>query len=106
MKFTSLLKQPSGFLPIAMSLTAIAEIFIYLAFFGITKQEDEGAAARIFQLLILLQAPVILYFMAKWLPQFPQQAIPVLLLQIAAAVSADADCDFRGLRYAQSTYKQ
>ncbi len=88
MKFTTLLKQPSGFLPLAMSLTAMAEIVVYLAIFGLTQQEDEGAAAHIFQLLIALQIPVMLYFTVKWLPRFPKQAILVLLAQIAAIVAA------------------
>lgn len=30
-----------------------------------------SAAACIFQLLILLQAPIMGYFMAKWLPPIP-----------------------------------
>lgn len=49
---------------------------------------NDGAAACLFQLLILLQAPVILYFMAKWLPRFPKQALLMLIFQVAAAVSA------------------
>lgn len=88
MKFTTLLKQPSGFLPITMSLTAIAEIIIYLALFGITQQEDEGIAAHIFQLLVGLQVPIMMYFAVKWLPKFLKQAIPILVIQVTAIVAA------------------
>lgn len=88
MKLTAMLKQPSGFLPITMSLAAIVEIILYLAIFGITQQEDEGIAAHIFQLLIVLQLPIMMFFAAKWLPQFPKQAIFVLSLQIGAIIAA------------------
>lgn len=88
MKFTTMLKQPSGFLPITMSLAAIVEIVLYVAIFGITQQEDEGTAAHIFQLLIVLQLPIMIFFAAKWLPKFPKQAIWVLALQIGAIIAA------------------
>lgn len=88
MKLTTLLKQPSGFLPIIMSLAAIAEVILYLALFGITQQEDEGIAAHIFQLLLVAQLPIMLYFAFKWLQQFPKQAMLVLTLQVSAMMAA------------------
>ena len=88
MKFTTLLKKPSGFLPIAMSLAAIADIIIYLAVVGNVQQEDESAAARIFQLLILLQVPIMMYFAARWLPKFPKPAVSILLIQVGAIAAA------------------
>lgn len=88
MKFTILLKKPSGFLPLLMSSAAIADVIIYLAVFGNIQQEDESAAARIFQLLILLEVPIMMYFAAKWLPKFPKQAIPILVIQVGAIAAA------------------
>jgi hypothetical protein len=37
-----------------------------------------------------LQAPVVLFFAAKWLPQSPRHAASILALQIAAALAAMA----------------
>lgn len=86
----ALLKHPSAFLPIGMSLGALAAVLAYLALHGPAPQSDEGAAAHIWQLLMALQAPAVLFFAIKWLPQSPRQAAPVLALQVAAAVAAMA----------------
>lgn len=73
-----------------MSLAAIADILIFLALYGIVRQQDEGTAAHLFQLLMVLQVPVIIYFGIRYVPQFPKQAVLILLLQICAAVAAFA----------------
>ncbi|MCW5853720.1 MAG: hypothetical protein KIT87_26875 [Anaerolineae bacterium] len=83
-----LLKHPSAFLPLAMSLAALALIVGYVGMFGITRQADEGAAARIFQLLMLGQVPLVAFFALKWLPRRPGQALFVLALQVGAALAA------------------
>ena len=83
-----LLKHPSGFLPLAMSLAALATVVAYIALHGTAPQADEGAAARIWQLLMAGQVPIVLFFAFKWLPQSPRQAVPILSLQIAAALAA------------------
>lgn len=83
-----LLKHPSAFLPLAMSLAALALIVGYVAMFGITRQADEGAAARIFQLLMLGQVPLVAFFALKWLPRRPGQALLVLALQVGVALAA------------------
>jgi len=86
----SLLKQPSAFLPVVMSLVALSTIFVHIAFNGTAPQPDEGTAAHIWQLLMAAQAPLILFFAIKWLPQSPRQAAPVVALQVAAALAAMA----------------
>jgi hypothetical protein len=73
-----------------MSLVALATVFIFLALHGPAPQPDEGAAAHIWQILMAAQAPIILFFAVKWLPQSPRQAGPVLALQVAAALAAMA----------------
>lgn len=85
-----MLKHPSAFLPVAMSLIALAVVLAYLAMHGPAPQADEGAAAHIWQLLMAAQAPIVLFFAAKWLPRSPRQAAPVLGLQICAALAAMA----------------
>jgi hypothetical protein len=79
-----LLKQPSAFLPILISLTALAMILGYVTLDGVTRQHDEAAPARIFQLLMVAQIPIVLFFAMHWLPQAPKQALLVLGLQAAA----------------------
>jgi hypothetical protein len=85
---TALLKRPSAFLPIAMSAAALAVLVGYILMFGTARQEDEGTAAHLWQLLMAGQVPVIGFFALKWLPAEPKKAIGVLALQIAAAFAA------------------
>jgi hypothetical protein len=80
----SLFKQPSAWIPLAMSLVALAMILGYVAVFGIVQNEDEGAPARIFQLIMLAQVPIAGYFAVKWLPKRPMQTLMVLALQAIA----------------------
>jgi len=82
------LKHPSAFLPIAMSVAALATVLIVLTLHGPVPQADEGAAARIWQLLLAAQIPIVLFFAVRWVPQSPRQAMPVLALQLGAAVAA------------------
>ena len=86
----TLLKHPSAFLPVAMSLGALATVLIFVASHGTAPQADEGAAAHIWQLLMAAQAPIVLFFAVKWVPQSPRQAVPILALQVGAALTAMA----------------
>jgi hypothetical protein len=85
-----MLKQPSAFLPVAMSLGALAVVLVYLAVHGPAPQEDEGAAAHLWQLLMAAQAPIILFFAIRWVPESPRRAVPILALQVGAALAAIA----------------
>ena len=82
------MKQPSAFLPLAMSLAALAMLLGYVAIFGVAQHEDERAPARIFQLLLVLQLPIVAFFAIKWLPQAPKQALRILALQAGAWITA------------------
>jgi len=84
------LKRPSAFLPVTMSLAALATVLMYVVLHGTAPQADEGAAAHIWQLLMAAQAPIVLFFAVKWLPRSPRQALPVLGLQVGAALAAMA----------------
>jgi hypothetical protein len=86
----TILKHPSAFLPVAMSLGALATVLIFIALHGTAPQADEGAAAHIWQLLMAAQAPIVLFFAIKWVPQSPRQAAPILALQVGAALAAMA----------------
>jgi DNA-binding CsgD family transcriptional regulator len=83
-----ILKNPSAFLPLLMSLGAFATVIIYVAIFGTARQADEGTAAHIWQMLMAGQIPVILFFAIKWLPRAPKEALLVLALQGGAVLMA------------------
>ena len=80
LKMKLLMKKPSAFLPMAMSLTALATVMIHIALFGVARQADEGAAAHIWQILMAAQIPIMAFFAIRWLPQTPRQALLVLTL--------------------------
>jgi hypothetical protein len=82
------LKRPSAWIPIAMSLSALALVLGYLAIYGVHRTGDEGAAAHTWQLLMIGQLPFIYYFAVWRLPDAPGKATPILLLQVVAALAA------------------
>ena len=84
----ALLRRPSAYLPIAMSIAALAIVMAYAAMFGTARQADEGTAAHLWQVLMAGQLPVIGFFAIKWLPTEPRQALLVLALQVDAALAA------------------
>ena len=85
----SVMKQPSAFLPIAMSTAALALVLGHIAIFGIVHEADEGTPAHVWQLLMAGQLPMVAYFALRWLPQAPGQALRALL-QVVAAMAACA----------------
>lgn len=88
MNFPTMMKKPSAFLPVAMSLAVIAVEWYFFARFGIVHESDEGTAAHIFQILMAGQLPIVAFFALRWLPQHPKQAIEVLALQALAGLAA------------------
>ena len=97
MSLPTIIKQPSAFLPVAMSFAAIATVLIHVLMFGGAREADEGTAAHIWQLLIALQVPIVLFFAIKWLPRAPKDAVYVLALQAAAGLAALAPVFILGL---------
>ena len=84
----ALLKRPGAFLPLAMSAAALATVLIRIALFGAAREPDEGAAAHIWQLLMLAQVPIIATFAVTWLRRAPRQALRILALQAGAGLAA------------------
>ena len=84
----SLIKKPTAWIPILMSLIALIILISYVIIFGVSQQphEDEGTAAHLFQLLLGGQVPIVLFFLIKWLPKKPREALLILGLQIIAAL--------------------
>ena len=95
--FGVIVKQPSVFVPLAMSMAAPLVVLGSVAIAGAARQPDEGAAAHIWQLLMAGQMPLLLFFAVKWLPRAPRQTLYVLGLQIGAVLAAMAPVYFLGL---------
>jgi hypothetical protein len=95
----SLSKKPSAFVPIVMSVTALALFVGSIAAHSgvVVRDQDEGAMVHIWQLLIGGQVPIVAYFVFRWLPRAPRQTAHVLALQIGAALAAMAPVYLLGL---------
>ena len=92
-----MIRRPSAFLPVAMSLAALAVVLGHVALFGAAREADEGTAAHIWQILMAGQIPIMAFFAIKWLPQSPRYALRILALQAIAALAALGPVYFLGL---------
>jgi hypothetical protein len=90
MSIASRIQQPSAFIPIAMSTAALGTVLFHIVTVGTAPQPDEGAAAHIWQLLMAGQVPVVMFYAVKSLPEAPRTALPILALQVGAALAAIA----------------
>jgi hypothetical protein len=62
----------------------------HVAVYGIVHQADEETAARIFQIMMLIQLPIGAFFLFKWLPKQPKEALLILALQAILWLAAVA----------------
>ena len=88
--FRNVLRQPSAFIPMVMSLIALTMVLGSVAIYGATRDADEGAVAHLWQLLMAGQVPVVAFFLVKWLPRAPRQSLGVLSQQVGAALASMA----------------
>jgi hypothetical protein len=101
--FLAVLKHPSAFLPLAMSLTALAMLGfaaidgVLHGAHGIVREPDEGTVAHLWQLLMTVQMPIVLFFAIKWLRRAPRQTLGVLALQAGAWLASCAPVYFLNL---------
>lgn len=91
------MKRPSAFLPVMMSLAALAIVIIHILWFGAAREADEGTSAHLWQILMAGQLPIIAFFAIKWLPRTPRVALAVLAVQAVAALAAMAPVFYLGL---------
>lgn len=84
------IRQPSAYIPLLMSLAALLLVVGHAAIFGIVHEVDEGTAAHIFQILMAAQLPIVAYFVIKWLPRQPGESLKVLALLAAEWLAAFA----------------
>ena len=93
--FGTVLRRPSAFAPLAMSGVATAMVLGVIAFNGgVPHETDEGAVAHLWQILMVAQMPVILFFALRWLPRARRQSWPVLAIQVGAVLAAMAPVYF------------
>ena len=83
-------KRPSAWVPVLMSLSALAIVLIHIVRFGTAREADEGTAAHIWQILMATQLPIIAFFAIKWLPRNPKSTVAVLAFQALAGLAAMA----------------
>lgn len=82
----ALIRQPSAYLPLVMSVGALGMIIWFVAVHGVVHQSDEGTQAHLWQLLVAGQVPLIAYFAIRWLPGATRPALIVLAMQVAAVI--------------------
>lgn len=81
------LKKPSAWIPLVMSVLALLLVLCYIWLFGIQNpSEDESVIARLFQLLLFGQLPIIGYFFFKWFYKNPKQVSLIVVMQLLAAL--------------------
>jgi hypothetical protein len=90
------LRRPTAWLPVTMSLAALATILIHIARFNVAREADEGTAAHLWQILMAGQLPIIALFAIKWVPKNPKPALAVLALQAVAGLAALAPVFYFG----------
>ena len=90
MSIASRIQRPSAFIPIAMSTAALGTVLFHIVTVGTAPQPDEGAAAHIWQLLMAGQVPVVMFYAVTSLSEAPKTALPILGLQVGAALAAIA----------------
>jgi hypothetical protein len=92
--FGGILRQPSAFLPLAMSIIALAMLLGDAVMFGVVHGGDEDAVAHLWQLLMTVQMPVVAFFAIKWLRRAPRQTLLILALQAGAWLASCAPVYF------------
>jgi hypothetical protein len=93
--FHNVLLQWSAILPIAMSLSSLAMMLGLIALGVITvkpvwHQHGDQTIEHIFQILMTVQMPIVLFFAIKWLRRAPRPALRVLALQAGVWLAACA----------------
>jgi hypothetical protein len=84
----SILKHPSAWIPLALSLAALGWLLANFVVVGVVHEADEGIAAHVWQILMAGQLPFIAFFAIKWLPKVPKPAAMILALQLIAFLAA------------------
>lgn len=95
--FRRIATRMSAFLPILMSLMALGAVLCHIFVYGTARETDEGAVAHIWQILMAGQLPLLLFFMIRWVPRAPKQALCVVAAQAGAVLASMAPVFLLGL---------
>lgn len=94
----ALIKKPSAWVPIALSLLAVVAMATAFVVSGPpVRQPDEGTGAHLFQIWLVLEVFMIAYFGVMWLPAKPRQALVILGMQIVGVLIVCAPVRFFNL---------
>jgi len=86
--FGSVTRQPTAWVPLSMSLVALSLVLGAVASNGGPIHEaDEGTVAHLWQILMVVQMPVLLWFAVTWLRRAPRVAWKVMALQAGAVLA-------------------
>jgi hypothetical protein len=97
--FGTMMRRPSAYLPVAMSLTSLLVVLAVVGY-GVSqaghvvRDPDEGSAAHIFQILMTVQLPIVLFFVVKWVRRAPRQTLGVVAVQAVAWLAGCAPVYF------------
>lgn len=67
----AVLRQPSAWIPVVLSLTMLTYILLYIATHDIQVPQpdaDEGTGAHLFQIWLVVEVLMVAFFAIKWLP--------------------------------------
>jgi hypothetical protein len=97
--FDAMVRLPSAFLPLAMSLTSLGLLLVPIAVgighsSGLPRDPDGGEIAHLWQILMTVQVPMVVFFAVKWLRRAPGQTLRVLGMQAGAWLAACAPVYF------------
>jgi len=84
----AMLRSPLTLAPILLPLFCIGMVLVHVARVGAGPQADEGTEAHLFQLIMALQGPLMIWFAAKWWSVRRRATLLVLGFQGAAAATA------------------
>ena len=82
-----LIRDPTAWLPIALSVIALIDVLVFGVVFGSVAQHDrdEGTPAHLFQGVMFVAALLVVVFAVRWMPRAPREAAVVLGFQVLAA---------------------
>jgi hypothetical protein len=84
------LKQPSAFVPVALSLAAFLLVLGNSIFLGMGHAKEGSITDSIFQVLMGAQLPVVIFLAVRRLRRYPRETLGILTVQGAAAFLAFA----------------
>jgi hypothetical protein len=85
--FRLLVKEPSGYVPLVLSLLGLAVIAMAALFFGVRHHPAGGWAARVWWILMAAHMPAITFFVITWPREARRAAMRVLALQVGGVVA-------------------